>query len=119
MCDHGLIVKDLHDVLSRRGFKIGNDFEHDLLIANAKGEITTVFQVITDASVNSIQSGAAQLLLASTDLPGRPCLVLIVPDNVNETLESKLKKLGIDLLVYGWRHDQAIFPELANIAPIR
>jgi len=112
MCDHGLIVKDLHDILSRRGLKTGNDFENDLLIANAKGEITTVFQVITDASVNGIQSGAGQLLLAGTDLPTQPHLILIVPDDVDEALEKKLKKLGIEVLVYEWQRDRAVFPNL-------
>jgi hypothetical protein len=118
-CDHGLIVKDLHDVLSHRGFKTGNDFERDLFIANKKGEITTVFKVLTDASLNSIQSRVAHLLLANTDLPERPRLVLTVPDNVDEALESKLKKLGIEILVYDWHQDRAVFPELANIVPMR
>jgi len=119
MCDHGLIVKDLHDVLYRRGLNTGNDFEHDLLIANAKGEITTVFQVITDASVNRIQSGAGQLLLAGTDLPERPRLILTVPESIDETLIAKLKRLGIDVLVYEWQKDQAVFSELAHIISLR
>lgn len=112
MCDHGLVVKDLHDVLSRRGLKTGNDFERDLLIANAKGKITIVFQVVTDASIESIQSGAGQLLLANADLPERPRLILTVPESLDETLTARLKKLGIDVLVYEWQRDQAVFPNL-------
>ncbi|HVO66947.1 MAG TPA: hypothetical protein VMT12_10725 [Syntrophales bacterium] len=112
VCDHGLIVKDLYDVLSRRGLKIGNNLEHDLLIANAKGDITIVFRVITDALPESIQSGAGQLLLASTDLQGRPRLILTIPEFIDEILKAKLKKLGIDVLVYEWQRDKAVFPNL-------
>jgi len=112
MCDHGLIVKDLYDVLSRLGFKAGNDPERDLLIMNARQEITAVFEVTTDASIQSIQSAAARLLLANTDLPKQPRLILAVPEAIDEMLNRKLKKLGVDVLLYNWKHDQAVFPSL-------
>jgi hypothetical protein len=115
MCDHGLIVKDLYDVLSRLGFKAGNDPERDLLIMNARQEITAVFEVTTDASIPIIQSAAARLLLANTDLPKQPRLILAVPEAIDETLNRKLKKLGIDVLAYNWKHDQAVFPSLQSL----
>jgi len=91
MCDHGLIVKDLYDIISRLGFKAGNDPERDLLIANARQEITAVFEVTTEASINSIRSAAARLLLANTELPKQPRLILAVPEAVDETLNRKLR----------------------------
>jgi hypothetical protein len=112
MCDHGLIVKDLFDTLARLGFRAGNDLERDLLIINARKEITAVFEVTTDASLPSIQSAAARLLLANTDLPKQPHLILAVPDAVDELLTKKLKKLGVDVLPYNWKHDQAVFSAL-------
>ena len=112
MCDHGLVVKDLFDALSRLGFKAGNDPERDILVVNARKEITAVFEVTTDASIHSIQSAAARLLLANTELPRQPRLVLTVPEAVDETLHRKLKKLGADVLPYNWKHDQAVFPGL-------
>jgi len=115
MCDHGLIVKDLYDVLSRLGFKAGNDPEGDILIVNARKEITAVFEVITDASIHSIQSAAARLLLANTELPKQPRLILAIPEAVDETLNRKLKKLGVDMLPYNWKHDQAVFPGLNKL----
>jgi hypothetical protein len=111
-CDRGLLIKDLHDELLRRGFKSANDLERDLFIANKNGEITTVFQVLTDLSENSIQQGVAHLLLANTDLPERPQLILIIPEAIDQSLELKLKKLGIDMLVYEWQKEQAVFPRL-------
>ncbi len=118
MCDHGLIVKDLYDIISHLGFKAGNDPERDLLIANARQEITAVFEVTTEASIHSIRSAAARLLLANTELPKQPRLILAVPEAVDETLNRKLKKLGVDVLVYNWKHDQAVFPELQSLLHI-
>lgn len=114
-CDQSLVIKDLHDALIRRGFKAANDIERDLFIANKKGEITTVFQVLTDSSENSIQQSVAHLLLANTDLPERPQLILIIPEAIDKTLETKLGKLGIDVLVYEWQRDQAVFLNLPSL----
>jgi hypothetical protein len=111
MCDHGLIVKDLYDALSRLGLRAGNDPERDLLVVTRK-EITAVFDVTTDASIPSIQSAVARLLLANIDLPKQPRLILALPEAVDETLQRKLKKLGLDVLPYNWKHDQAVFPAL-------
>ena len=117
MCDHGLIVKDLYDAVSRLGLKAGNDPERDLLAVNARREITAVFGVTTDTSILNIQSAAARLLLANAELPKQPRLILAVPEAVDETLNRKLKKLGIDMLVYSWKHDQAGFPALPALIP--
>lgn len=112
MCDHGLIIKDLYDVLSRRGFRAGNDLERDLLIVNARQEITAVFEVTTDISIPSIKSAAASLLLANADLPTQPHLILAVPEAIDDTLNRKLKKLGVEVLTYEWKDDHAVFPGL-------
>jgi len=111
-CDHGLIIKDLHDAIIRRGFKSANDLERDLFIANKKGEITSVFEVLTDSSESSIHQGVAHLLLANTNLPERPRLILIIPAAIDQLLEAKLKKVDIDVIVYEWQKEQAVFPGL-------
>jgi hypothetical protein len=118
-CDHGLIVTDLYTTLHSHGYKTGNDLTHDLFIVNTKGKVTVVFRIVTDVSTISLNSATAQLLLDNIDLQERPRLVLAVPDNVDDTLKSKLKKLGIDILVYGWQRDQAVFSELENVVPTR
>ena len=103
---------DLCGVLSLLGFSAGNDPERDLLIANARQEIRAVFEVTTDASIPSIRSAAARLLLANTELPKQPRLILAVPEAIDEALNRKLKKLGVDVLAYNWKHDRAVFPGL-------
>lgn len=114
-CEHGLIIKDLHDDLIRRGFKAANDLERDLFMANKKEEITSVFEVLTDSSENSIHQGVAHLLLANTDLPERPRLILIIPEAIDQLLEAKLKKIDIDVIVYEWQKERAVFPGLPEL----
>lgn len=113
-CDHGLIVCDLYDTLTRKRYKIGNDITRDLFIVNSKRQITTVFQVIADHSLASLHLGISKLLLNSVDVPDKPCLILIVPEDIEPSLTEKLKKVGIDILEYKWHDDQAVFPGIAH-----
>jgi hypothetical protein len=111
-CDHGLVVMDLYTALNRHGCKAGNDLTRDLFIVNAEGKVVVVFHVVTDVSTATLNSGTAQMLISNIDLPERPRLILTVPDNVDEALEAKLKKLGVDILVYEWQENSAVFPGL-------
>jgi hypothetical protein len=111
-CDHGLIVMDLYTALNSHGCKAGNDLTRDLFTVNTKGKVAVVFQVVTDVSTARLNSGTAGLLLSNIDLPERPRLILTVPETIDEALESKLKKLGIDILVYEWQELHAVFPSL-------
>jgi hypothetical protein len=111
-CDHGLIVMDLSTALNRQGNKAANDLTRDLFTVNTKGKITVVFQVVTDVSTATINSATAQLLLNNTDLPERPRLILTVPKAIDQSLETKLKKLGISILEYEWQENHAVFPRL-------
>ena len=54
-------------------------------------------------------SGIGQLMLYSVVLPGRQKLVLVLPEQVNRTLEERLNKLGVDVLPYKWRGDEVVF----------
>lgn len=116
-CDHGLIVMDLYSALNSHRCKAGNDLTRDLFIVNTKGKITIVFQVVTDVSTAALNSGTAQLLLNNIDLPERPRLILTVPERIDETLEAKLRKLGVDILVYEWQENSAVFPKLRDLIP--
>jgi hypothetical protein len=116
-CDRGLIVSDLYDTLTRKGYRSGNDSVRDLFVVNSKRKIAAVFQVIADYSPASLYPGISKLLLNSVDLPDKPCLILIVPEGLEPSLTEKLKKLGIDILEYKWQDDQAVFPGIARYSP--
>ena len=117
-CDHGLVVSDLHTALKGKGFKVANDTVCDLFIVNAKRQVSTVFQVMTDHSETVLHTGISKLLLNSTDLPGNPRLILTVPAGIDQLLAEKLKKIGIDTLEYEWQEDHAVFSDLHDIVNI-
>jgi hypothetical protein len=114
-CDHGLIVRDLAEALKRHGLRTGNDGCRDLLAINRAGRIRAVFQVLTEMSLAGIHAGATQLLLNGLSLPDNPLLILILPRPPEVALRDKLKRLNIDLLIYDWQEDRALFPGLAPL----
>jgi hypothetical protein len=105
----------LHTALKGKGFKIANDAICDLFIINAKRQVSTVFQVMTDHSETVLHTGISKLLLNSTDLPGNPRLILTVPTGIDQLLAEKLKKIGIDTLEYEWQEDHAVFLDIHDI----
>ena len=74
-------------------------------------------QIRTEMSPAGIHAGAAQLLLNGLSLPGDPLLLLALPRAPEDALREKLKRLNIDLLIYGWQGDRAVFPDLAAYLP--
>ena len=116
-CDHGLIVRDLAEALRGWNLRTGNDGCRDLLVMNREDRIRAVFQVRTEMALSGIHAGATQLLLNGLSLPGDPLLLLALPRPPEEPLREKLKRLNIDLLIYGWEGDRAVFPGLAGILP--
>ena len=116
-CDHGLIVRDLAEVLKKRGLRTGNDGQRDLLVMDRQDRIRAVFQVLTEKTLPGIHAGATQLLLSGLSLPAAPLLILALPGAPENHLRDKLKRLTIDLLIYGWREDRALFPGLDDLIP--
>lgn len=116
-CDHGLVIQDLSAALKKQGLRTENDSSRDLLATSQGGRILAVFQVLTGNSLAAIHAGATQLLLSGLGLPEEPLLLLTLPRAPEETLREKLKRLNIDLLIYHWQGDRAIFPGLGACLP--
>jgi hypothetical protein len=116
-CDRGLIIRDLSEELKRRGLRTGNDGSRDLMAVNREGRIRALFQVLTEMSPAGIHAGATRLQLSGLSLAGDPLLLLLLPRAPEEPLREKLKKLNIDLLIYAWQGDRAVFPDLAAVLP--
>ena len=116
-CDRGLIVRDLSETLKGHGLRTGNDGSRDLLVIDRKRRIRAVFQVRTEMSLAGIHAGATQLLLNGLSLPGDPLLLLALPRAPEDALREKLKRLNINLLIYAWEGDRAVFPDLAAHLP--
>jgi hypothetical protein len=88
-----------------------------MLVMNREGRIRAVFQIRTEMALAGIHAGATQLLLNGLSLPGDPLLLIVLPRAPEEPLREKLKKLNIDLLIYGWEGDRAVFPGLTDLLP--
>lgn len=114
-CDHGLIVNDLASVLQHHGIKVKNDRNRDLYIVNSGDEITAIFEIKPDISTTSLYSAVGQLLLNSVNLPKRPRLFLTIPKKVSKIIKGKLNKLGIELLIFRWSGDKAVFTGLDSL----
>ena len=111
-CDHGLIVRDLAEELKKIGLRVGNDGHRDLMVIDRQDRIRAVFQVLTEMTVPGLHAGATQLLLNGLSLPDPSRLILVLPKAPERTLAEKLRRLNIDLLLYGWQEDRAGFPEI-------
>ncbi|MBA4421697.1 MAG: hypothetical protein C0390_01200 [Syntrophus sp. (in: bacteria)] len=116
-CDHGLIVRDLADVMKKCGLRTVNDGHRDLLILDQKDRIRAVFQILTETTLPDLHAGATQLLLNGLSLPENPLLILCIPRAPENALREKLKRLNIDLLIYQWAEDRAVFPDLDALIP--
>lgn len=108
-CDHGLVVDALASILQNKyGDKVANDRHRDLYIHRKKSIIKT-FEVKTDTSTTSIYSGIGQLLFNGSQLPKRPELIFVSPNDLSREAEKSINRLGIDVLRYRWRGDRVIF----------
>jgi len=116
-CDQGLVIQDLAAALRGCGVRLGNDGNRDLYAVDASGHITTLFEVKTDLKLPNLCAGAARLLLNGLGLPNQPRLVMAVPGGIDPVLQEKLKTLKVDLLLFDWKDDHAVFSKLKDILP--
>jgi hypothetical protein len=87
------------------------------VIVDREDRIRAVFQVLTEMTLPGIHAGATQLLLSGLSLPAAPLLILALPGAPESVLRDKLKRLNIDLLIYQWAEDRAVFPDLDALIP--
>jgi hypothetical protein len=116
-CDHGLIVRDLADTLKESGLRTGNDGHRDLMVMNRAGRIRAVFQIRTGMTLPDIHAAATQLLLNGLSLPDNPLLILTLPRAPESALQEKLKRLNIEILIYTWQEDRAVFQRIGEFLP--
>jgi hypothetical protein len=74
--------------------------------------IRAAFQVLTEMTLPVLHAGVTQLLLNGLSLTAAPLLILVLPGEPENALREKLKRLNIDLLIYQWAADRAVFRDL-------
>jgi len=114
LCDQGIVIRDLYHTLKTAGFRVGNDPFRDLFVVDNQDRIHAIFHVKTDILPISLQEGVTQLLLQSLNIPHRTRLFLAVPAPPEDDVWSRLSKMNVDLLVYRWQKEKAIFPDLIS-----
>jgi len=114
-CDHAIVVNALRDKLATMRYTVGNDRFRDLYI-HKNGLLTCLFEAKSDTSTTNIYTAIGQLYLHSANLPSRPKLFLVVPNDLDQDLERKLAKLKINVVRYSWAGDEPEFATLCSHA---
>ena len=113
-CNHGLIVKSLKDELDAMKLKYAKDNRRDLyIIQNQK--ITSIFEIKTDITNESIYSAIGQLMIYSNEFEHRIHKIMVLPDKLKNKIESILAKIGIRILYYKLNNENVIFEGLENV----
>lgn len=108
---HGIVVKALSNELQKRNFLVGNDKNRDLYIHDGY-TISTLFEVKTNSSTQSLYSMIGQLLLYSIPIKNKVKLVAVIPNSLSEPVIAKLQTIGIIPLYYQWIKDKPVFKDL-------
>ncbi len=108
-CFHGVIVDELYDLLKSKGYQPYNNDQRDLYLLNKKGVVTHLFEVKSNKSTTSIYTGIGQLMFYGAIDNILPKRFLVLPDDVDERTLSALKKIGIDVISFGWKNDKPKF----------
>lgn len=115
ICDHGLVVNKLKEVLTEKNLRVANDVNRDLYILKDNNTIKTVFEVKTDLELQSIYKAIGQLLLNSVFLLNKVKMVIVIPDGIDNRIIESLKKIQINTLEYKWLDEEVYFGNLNNI----
>jgi hypothetical protein len=113
VCDHGLIVKKLRELLARQGYAVGKDRFRDLYVYH-QGKVTSLFEVKPSTDRLSVYMAVGQLFLHSADLNPRPRLIFIAPAGMGGSLRATLRQIGIEVLGFEWEEGEPIFPGLES-----
>lgn len=111
---HGIVVNALADELRKRKLNVGNDSNRDLFVYK-NNTITSLFEVKTTCSTQSLYSAVGQLIIYSIPILSTVKLYIVLPDRLNETVARKLKTLGIIPLYYRWVNEEVVFNKLDSV----
>lgn len=111
---HGIVVNALAKELQNRSLKIGNDRNRDLFI-HSRGQITTLFEIKTSSSTQSLYSAVGQLLIYSIPIKNPVKLIAVLPDKLSKSVIKKFASLGIEILYYQWDYEEPTFNDINKL----
>lgn len=93
------LKQEVESYLKTRKFRFSlSNRPYDLLVRGRKGKALVLFECKTLADNASVQTAIGQLMLYSIQVGGEPGKVVVLPDDVQETLVRDLKRLGFQVL---------------------
>lgn len=113
--NHGLVVNSLKALLSVKNKLVANDQQRDLYLYTKKGIITSVFEIKTSLTSQTIFTAVGQLFVNNIKLKPVPKLIYVIPEKPNINLAKTLKELGIEVLVYYWKNNLPEFKDLEKV----
>lgn len=108
-CDHGLVVKELAEILKSKGFRIANRRPIDLYNIGTNGDINSIFEVKTDSETTDFHTAIGQLMDYSSGMRKRPKLFAVFPETLDARFKEVLEEIGIQLILYKWENDTPLF----------
>lgn len=111
---HGIIVNALEKEIKLLGFETGNDRNRDLF-AHKKGKITSLFEIKTSISTQSLYSAVGQLLIYSIPILTKHKLIAVFPQKLNISVEKHLQKFGIHILYFDFNNGNPLFLNLKQL----
>lgn len=111
-CNHGLVVKELKNILEKNGIKGFNDRYRDLYTMSSPTKINRLFEVKTALSRQSIYTAIGQLFLNSITNENSSKLIFVCPDDIDKELISDLNNINIKVLTFNWKNKKPVFNNL-------
>jgi hypothetical protein len=113
--NHGLVVNTLKDILVSKKNQVANNRQRDLYTYTSSGQITTVFEVKTSLSSQSIFTAIGQLYVNNIRISPMPKLIYVIPEKPNRNLTKTLEALKVEILIYSWKKGKPHFKNLDKI----
>lgn len=111
---HGIVVSTLAEILEGRGHKVANDRNIDLFI-HKKEQIKAIFEFKRSSLPRDLYSSIGQLIIYSIPIKTGTDLIIVLPDQLNKSIEMRLKELRIKILYYQWNDGTPLFPNLDKV----
>lgn len=109
---HATITKSLVNELKEIGHRfIANNQKTDVFLYRGE-QMTTMFEVKPDSSTTSVYCAVGQLLFHGADANPRPRLVFVAPDSLSHDQRRRIKKLGVELLLFRWDSNKVVFQDI-------
>lgn len=106
--DHGLVVRQLSEVLENRGFDVRGDEVRDVIVAADHAGESWLLEVKTTTRKYDLYTGIGQLAYHGVEFDHR---MLVLPADASERELARLEQIERPFIVYDWDQDAPEFSD--------